>query len=75
MKEIKNIDAPIFNIKAVVNQTGLNPATIRAWERRYGVVTPLRTPGGTRRYRAEDVERLRLVKAAVDAGAVTVMAS
>jgi len=41
---------------------------IRAWERRYGVVEPLRTPGGTRRYSAADLERLSLVKAAVDAG-------
>jgi methanogenic corrinoid protein MtbC1 len=32
------------------------------------VVEPLRTPGGTRRYSAADLERLRLVKAAVDAG-------
>jgi DNA-binding transcriptional MerR regulator len=48
--------------------TGLSPERIRAWERRYGVVEPLRTPGGTRRYRAADLERLRLVKAAVDAG-------
>jgi methanogenic corrinoid protein MtbC1 len=32
------------------------------------VVKPLRTAGGTRRYRAADLERLRLVKAAVDAG-------
>jgi DNA-binding transcriptional MerR regulator len=31
-------------------------------------VDPLRTPGGTRRYRAADLERLRLLKAAVDAG-------
>jgi methanogenic corrinoid protein MtbC1 len=33
------------------------------------VVAPARTAGGTRRYRAADLERLRLVKAAVDAGA------
>ncbi|HCB50213.1 MAG TPA: helix-turn-helix-type transcriptional regulator, partial [Chloroflexi bacterium] len=28
-----NNKTPVFNIKAVVKQTGLNPATIRAWER------------------------------------------
>lgn len=48
--------------------TGLSPDVLRAWERRYGVVEPLRTPGGTRRYRASDLERLRLLKAAVAAG-------
>lgn len=48
--------------------TGLSPEVLRAWERRYQAVTPLRTDGGTRRYRASDLERLQLLKAAVDAG-------
>jgi DNA-binding transcriptional MerR regulator/methylmalonyl-CoA mutase cobalamin-binding subunit len=48
--------------------TCLSPELLRAWERRHRVVEPLRTPGGTRRYRASDLERLRLLKAAVDAG-------
>ena len=57
-----------YPLKAAARLTGLSPELIRAWERRYGVVAPLRTPGGTRRYRATDLERLRLVKAAVDEG-------
>lgn len=57
-----------YALGAVSRLTGLSPELLRAWERRYGVVEPLRTPGGTRRYRAEDLERLRLLKAAVDAG-------
>jgi DNA-binding transcriptional MerR regulator len=57
-----------YSVGTVARLTGLSPDLIRAWERRYGVVDPLRTPGGTRRYRAADLERLRLVKAAVDAG-------
>jgi DNA-binding transcriptional MerR regulator len=57
-----------YPLGAVSRLTGLTPDTLRAWERRYGVVLPLRTPGGTRRYRASDLDRLRLVKAAVDAG-------
>jgi DNA-binding transcriptional MerR regulator len=57
-----------YPLRTVVRLTGLKPELLRAWERRYEVVEPLRTPGGTRRYRAEDVERLRLLKAAVDAG-------
>lgn len=48
--------------------TGLSPDVLRAWERRHSAVTPLRTEGGTRRYRSEDVERLRLLKQAVAAG-------
>ena len=57
-----------YPLKAAARLTGLSPEVIRAWERRYSVVEPLRTPGGTRRYCASDLERLRLVKAVVDEG-------
>jgi DNA-binding transcriptional MerR regulator len=57
-----------YALRVASRLTGLSPDLLRAWERRYGVVVPLRTPGGTRRYRPRDLERLRLVKAAVDAG-------
>jgi DNA-binding transcriptional MerR regulator/methylmalonyl-CoA mutase cobalamin-binding subunit len=57
-----------YPLRAAARITGLSPELLRAWERRYRVVVPLRTPGGTRRYRAADLEKLRLVKAAVDAG-------
>jgi DNA-binding transcriptional MerR regulator/methylmalonyl-CoA mutase cobalamin-binding subunit len=57
-----------YTVGTAARLTGLSADLIRAWERRYGVVEPLRTPGGTRRYRAADIERLRLVKAVVDAG-------
>jgi len=57
-----------YPLRAAARLTGLSPSVLRAWERRYGVVVPVRTPGGTRRYSAADLERLRLVKEAVDAG-------
>ena len=57
-----------YPLRTAARLTGLSPEVLRAWERRHGVGQPLRTPGGTRRYRAADLERLRLVKAAVDAG-------
>lgn len=57
-----------YPLRAVAKLTGLSPELLRAWERRYGVVEPIRTPGGTRRYRASDLARLQLVKSAVDAG-------
>lgn len=57
-----------YPMRAAARLTGISPDLLRAWERRYHVVEPVRTPGGTRRYRASDLERLRLVKAAVDAG-------
>jgi len=57
-----------YPLGAATRLTGLSAEVLRAWERRYGAVRPPRTPGGTRRYRAQDLERLRLLKAAVDAG-------
>ena len=57
-----------YPLRTAARLTGLSPELLRAWERRHGVVEPLRTPGGTRRYSTADLERLRLVKAAVDAG-------
>jgi DNA-binding transcriptional MerR regulator len=57
-----------YPLRSAARLTGLSPEVLRAWERRHAVVTPVRTPGGTRRYRASDLERLRLLKAAVEGG-------
>lgn len=57
-----------YPLRSAAQLTGLSPELLRAWERRYRAVEPLRTPGGTRRYRASDLERLRLLRAATDAG-------
>lgn len=54
---------PMYNLKAVVNEVGLTPATLRAWERRYGLIKPKRTAGGHRLYSRKDIEMLKwLVK-------------
>ncbi len=57
-----------FPLRVAVRMTGLTAERLRAWEARHAVVEPLRTPGGSRRYRASDLERLRLLREAVDAG-------
>lgn len=59
---------PIYNIKAVVEATGLTAATLRAWERRYGALRPDRNENGYRLYSAQDVAILRWLKARVDEG-------
>lgn len=56
-----------YPIRAVAKLTGLSIDTLRAWERRYGAVTPVRDGRG-RLYSADDVERLRLLQRAVAAG-------
>ncbi len=57
-----------YRIGAVARLTGIPPDTLRVWERRYAVVTPVRSDAGTRLYRAEDVSRLNLIKRLVDNG-------
>jgi DNA-binding transcriptional MerR regulator len=50
---------PRFNLKAVVQQTGLKPDTLRAWERRYGLPTPERSSGGHRLYSQHEVDTIK----------------
>jgi DNA-binding transcriptional MerR regulator/methylmalonyl-CoA mutase cobalamin-binding subunit len=57
-----------YRIKRVAHLTGINPATLRAWERRYGLVAPDRTGSGYRLYTDEDVAMLSRIKALVDEG-------
>lgn len=61
-------DEATYSLGAVSRLTGLSGHVLRAWERRYGAVTPQRTAGGTRRYTGSDVARLKLLVAAVEAG-------
>lgn len=64
----KRDDQPIYNIKAVVEATGLSAATLRAWERRYRALSPGRTASGYRLYSSRDVAILKWLKARVDEG-------
>ena len=59
---------PRHPIAVVSERTGLSHDVLRIWERRYRAVTPTRTSGGERLYSDADVERLRLLDAAVAAG-------
>lgn len=51
-------DTPIYNLKAIVQETGLKPDTLRAWERRYGLPKPKRTSSGHRLYSQSDIDML-----------------
>ena len=59
---------PVYNMKAVVEATGIPAATLRAWERRYGALSPGRTDSGYRLYSARDIAMLRWLKARGDEG-------
>lgn len=54
---------PHYNVKAVANLVGIAPVTLRAWERRYGLPTPLRGSQGYRLYSDHDVRTLLWLKA------------
>lgn len=57
-----------FPIRTVCSLTGVNPVTLRAWERRYGLVTPRRTPSGHRLYSRDDIDRINEILALVTQG-------
>lgn len=59
---------PRHPIRVVSQRTGLTPATLRAWERRYGVVEPWRSEGGQRLYSDQDVLRLVRLRRLTEAG-------
>lgn len=58
----------VYPIRTVSNLTGVNAVTLRAWERRYGLIKPKRTPKGHRLYTESDLERIKLVLELLDQG-------
>lgn len=61
-------DVPGLRIGEVANRTEMTIAALRAWERRYGILTPARTAGGQRLYSEADVARVRVVQRLVAEG-------
>ncbi|NDJ54029.1 MAG: MerR family transcriptional regulator, partial [Chloroflexi bacterium] len=55
----QNGNEPLYNLKAVIKETGLKPDTLRAWERRYGLPHPQRTAGGHRLYSQNDIDTVK----------------
>ncbi len=59
----------IYTIREVEALTGLSAETLRQWERRYGFPRPMRTPGGHRLYREEEVQALKAIRRYIQEGA------
>jgi MerR family transcriptional regulator, heat shock protein HspR len=53
-------DRPLYMISVAAELVGMHPQTLRMYEAR-GLMRPSRTPGGTRLYSENDLERLRLI--------------
>jgi MerR family transcriptional regulator, heat shock protein HspR len=58
-------DQGVYGISVAAELSGMQ--SLRLYER-YGLLTPARSGGGTRRYSADDLARLRRISALVDAG-------
>lgn len=54
-------DNAVYIISVAAELAGMHPQTLRIYERK-GLIEPYRTPGGTRRYSDEDLERLGLIQ-------------
>src|SRR6476661_2416005 len=50
------------------HRVGESPTLLRAWERRYGLLSPVRSAGGFRLYGPEDERRVRAMQALLAAG-------
>lgn len=58
----------LFPIREVSRLTGVNPVTLRAWERRYGLIQPTRTDSGHRLYSQADIDAVRSILAWLERG-------
>jgi MerR family transcriptional regulator, light-induced transcriptional regulator len=67
-RSLTRMPEPRYRIGAVARLAGVSAHVLRVWERRYGVPTPGRSEGGARLYSDAEVERVRLLKRAVDRG-------
>jgi DNA-binding transcriptional MerR regulator/methylmalonyl-CoA mutase cobalamin-binding subunit len=58
----------LYPIRTVATLTGVNPITLRAWERRYGLIKPTRTESGHRLYTQNDIDNIHRIVALLDKG-------
>ena len=57
----------VFVISVAAELAGMHPQTLRIYERK-GLIDPYRTPGGTRRYSQDDIDRLALIQELTEQG-------
>jgi MerR family transcriptional regulator, light-induced transcriptional regulator len=62
-------------IGELAKRTGVSPELLRAWEQRYGLLQPTRTPGGFRLYSAVDEARVQRMQSLVSGGLAAAQAA
>jgi DNA-binding transcriptional MerR regulator len=65
---VQRPDDAYLRIGELSRRTGVSPELLRAWERRYQMIEPQRSPGGFRLYSDLDVQRLQAMKSYVNSG-------
>ena len=68
MNEALKDQHALYPIREVSRLTGIKPITLRAWERRYGLVEPVRTPSGHRLYTENHLAIIKEAMMLVDTG-------
>ena len=64
-----------LRIGELARRTGVSPELLRAWEQRYGLLQPTRTPGGFRLYSAADEARVQRMQGLVSGGLAAAQAA
>lgn len=67
-QKLNTTEDGLFPIRTVSSITGVNSITLRAWERRYGLITPVRTPKGHRLYTQNDIDLIQQVLGLLENG-------
>lgn len=57
-----------YSIGEVAERCGINPVTLRAWQRRYGLLKPQRSEGGHRQFDESDIQRIVEIKRWIESG-------
>lgn len=57
-----------YSIGDVAERCGINPVTLRAWQRRYGLLKPQRSEGGHRQFDETDIQRIEEIKRWIESG-------
>ncbi|PVZ15995.1 MULTISPECIES: MerR family transcriptional regulator [unclassified Pseudomonas] len=64
----EHLAGQLLPIREVSRLTGVNPVTLRAWERRYGLIQPVRTESGHRLYSHGNIDEVRLILGWIERG-------
>ena len=74
-RALPQADGLPLSVAAVARKLGIAPATLRTWDRRYGIGPSDHVPGTHRRYSADDLARLELMRNALLHGATPAAAA